>query len=440
MKNLFLCAALSLPFLAWAQPENDLCADAIDISELFAAEIGIGTSVGPYSNLEATGEQELAAGLVDYWFDTAAGASEPTVDQSIWFKFTGDGHTYQIMTWNCPGSAIYSNDTQLALYTGTCDSLTLVAANDDMQGWWGWWHAVLNFKAEEGVDYWLMADGFNHYDGDPWQGVAQGTFCIGGIGVEPLTEHTECSASRNIDALFESTSASTPGFIGPFDDTEGASGIGTNTEADMLGAECWTDGYDDGSVWFSWTGDGNSYTVTHSQCQEGDETFVYYFAWDSQMALYRGDCGELVPMACSEDINFDEGWYWSQVGFDSEEGEQYYLRFDGYHWTNAGYEWSAEGAFCLRADMGNVNTTDEHVNELVLDVYPNPAMDRITVSWSGSESMADVRVFNMAGKEVAFWPTVRRGTQHALDLPSGFYTLQIETADARTTKQLQILK
>ena len=55
MKNLLLLTALSLPYLAWAQPENDLCADAIDINELFAAEIGVGTSVGPYSNLEATG-------------------------------------------------------------------------------------------------------------------------------------------------------------------------------------------------------------------------------------------------------------------------------------------------------------------------------------------------------------------------------------------------
>ena len=67
-------------------------------------------------------------------------------------------------------------------------------------------------------------------------------------------------------------------------------------------------------------------------------------------------------------------------------------------------------------------------------------MNRVTVSWSGTESMADVRVFNMTGKEVAFWPMVRRGAQHALDLPSGFYTLQIETAEARTTKRLQILK
>ena len=94
------------------------------------------------------------------------------------------------------------------------------------------------FQSGRRVDYWLMADGFNHYDGDPWQGVAQGTFCIGGIGVEPLTEHTECSASRNIDALFEATSASTPDSSDLSMTRKG--GIGTSLEADMLGTECWT--------------------------------------------------------------------------------------------------------------------------------------------------------------------------------------------------------
>ena len=66
-------------------------------------------------------------------------------------------------------------------------------------------------------------------------------------------------------------------------------------------------------------------------------------------------------------------------------------------------------------------------------------MDRVTVSWSGSESMADVHVFNMAGKEVAFWPMVRRG-RNTPWIVFRFYTIQIETADARTTKRLQILK
>lgn len=441
MKNLFLCAALSLPFFAWAQPGNDLCSNAVDISEVLMGDIGEQISVGPYANLEATGEPELANDLTGFWFDNASGASMPSVDQSVWFRFTGDGNTYQFITWICPGSAFYSNDLQLALYTGSCDSLSLVTANDDMQVWWGWWHSVLNFTAEEGVDYWLMADGFNHYDGDDWQGVGQGTFCLAGMQLEPLTDHVTCDASRNISSLFEETSASAPGFIGPFDDTELGSGIGMNPEADMLGTECWNDGVDDGSVWFSWTGDGNSYTISHSQCQEDlSDTWTYYFAWDSQMALYRGDCGELVPIACSEDIDFDGNQFWSQIGFNSEEGEEYHLRFDGFHWTAAGLEWSAEGAFCLRADAGSVSNTSDIAEAFVIDAYPNPARDQITISWSGHEAVADVRVFDPAGKEAAFWPSARRGSHHTFNLPSGFYTLQIETDDARTTKRLQVLK
>lgn len=441
MKNLLFCATLSLPFLAWAQPDNDFCSDALDISEILMGDIGEQISLGPFVNLEATGEPELADDLAGFWFDIAPGASSPAVDQSVWFKFTGDGNTYQIFTWSCPGSAFYSNDLQLALYAGSCDNLSLVTANDDMQVWWGWWHSVLNFTAEEGIEYWLMADGFNHYDGDEWQGVGQGTFCLAGMQLEPLTDHITCDASRNISALFEETTASSPGFIGPFDDTELGSGIGMNLEADMLGTECWNDGVDDGSVWFSWTGDGNSYTVSHSQCQEDlTETWLYYFSWDSQMALYRGDCAELVPIACSEDLNFDENQFWSQIGFDSEEGEEYHLRFDGFHWTAAGFEWSAEGAFCLRADAGSVNNAPDQTETFVIDAYPNPARNQITISWSGDEATADIRVINPAGKEAAFWPSVRRGSEHTFDLPSGFYTLQIETSKTRSTRHLQILR
>lgn len=427
--------------MALAQPENDLCSGAIDITDLFTPGIGEGASVGPYSNLDATGDSTLAADLVDFWFDIAPGTSEPSVDQNIWFKFTGDGNVYQIMTWNCPGSAIYSNDTQMALYTGTCDSLNFVLGNDDMQPWWGWWHSWMNFKAEEGVDYYLMIDGFNHYEGGTWEGVAQGSFCIGGIQVEPMTDHVACESSRAIDELFEATTASTPGFVGPFDDSPSGSGIEMNPDADMLGTECWTDGVDDGSVWFSWTGDGNPYTITHSQCQEGDETFVYYFAWDSQMALYKGDCGELVPIACHEDLDFDEGWYWSQIGFDSEEGETYYLRFDGYHWENQGYEWKASGAFCLRADLGNINGMEEaDLTDLVIDAYPNPAANTLTLSWSGADFTADVQVFDMTGKQVASWPNVQRGSQQQFDLPNGFYTLQINTDDTAGVTRLQVLR
>ena len=272
MKTKFtlLTGMILLGNIAFAQPANDICDDAIDISELLTGEIGAGAELGTYSNVDATGEPELAADLVDLWFDAAAGQTEPSIDQSVWFRFTGDGGVYQMITGNwCAGSAMYADDTQMALYSGACDDLTLVTANDDMAYmWaseWGWWYSFLNFKAEEGVEYWLMVDGYNHYQGNAFQGVSVGSFCLGAINVEPMTDHTACADARNIDALFGDTSGNSPGYIGPFDDTEIASGIGMNPDADMLGTECWQDETDDGSVWFSFTGDGNPYTVVHSR-------------------------------------------------------------------------------------------------------------------------------------------------------------------------------
>ena len=75
-------------------PENDLCMDAIDINEIFSTETGEQLNVGPFSNVDATGESELAADLVDDWFDPLEGESLPSVDQSVWFRFTGNGETY----------------------------------------------------------------------------------------------------------------------------------------------------------------------------------------------------------------------------------------------------------------------------------------------------------------------------------------------------------
>ncbi|HAD22275.1 MAG TPA: hypothetical protein DCF87_09225 [Opitutae bacterium] len=437
-----LCLALFTTD-AIAQPENDFCTDAIDISDLLTGEIGVGADLGPFSNIDATGEADLAANLSDVWFDVAAGEEEPSVDQSVWFKFTGDGGVYQMATGNwCPGSAMYANDTQVALYSGGCNSLNLVAANDDMMYLWdsnqGWWYSIINFRAEEGVDYWLMVDGFNHYQGNTFQGVSVGNFCLHAVKLEPTTEHTVCNNARNIDAMFDATSAANPGFMGPFDDSEIGSGIGMNPDADMEGTECWEDATDDGSVWFSFTGDGNPYTVTHSQCGPEADYMAYYFGFDSQMVIYKGECGELVPIDCSEDINPDEGQWWAQVGFDSEEGTEYYLRFDGFHWDNDFYDWSAEGSFCLRADLGNINGISESDAALVTDVYPNPSEGTVTFSWSGNDSTADIYIVDVTGKTIASLLNVTRNEQHNLDVSPGHYIVQIITNTTSGTSRLQI--
>ena len=72
-------------------PSNDLCTNAIDINEIFSAEVGTQIATGPFSNEGATGEQELAADLTGSWFDPMDGETDPSVDQSVWFRFTGTG-------------------------------------------------------------------------------------------------------------------------------------------------------------------------------------------------------------------------------------------------------------------------------------------------------------------------------------------------------------
>ena len=93
--------------------------------------IGVQQTSDTYTNIDATGEPELADALQGFWFDQDSAGNDVSVDQSVWFTMQGDGGTYQIVTTNCAGAAFYSNDTQMALYKGSCDALELVLANEN---------------------------------------------------------------------------------------------------------------------------------------------------------------------------------------------------------------------------------------------------------------------------------------------------------------------
>ena len=403
-----LFSAMLFAFAANAQaPVNDVCSGAIDLSGMLGNGIGAQQTSDTYSNMDATGEPELADALEGYWFDADSLGNAVSVDQSVWFKMQGDGGTYQIVTTNCAGAAFYSNDTQMALYKGSCDSLELMLANDDLMFLWdanyGWYYSWIDARLEDGEEYYLMVDGYNWNDGNNFQGVAQGTFCIAVTETTNMGDHNACSGALGIDEIFE-PNGDNLSYVGPFDGTAGGSGIAPNENAEPLGIECWADGPDasgneDASVWFKFTGDGESYTISHTYCD--DDNTVWWFGWDSQMALYKGVCGELVPVACSEDYSTDDNQWWAEVGFDSEEGVEYYLRFDGFLWEYEGATWTANGAFCLEAFPGNVNGMNE-LEAVALDVFPNPSAGRhVSLSWPGSESVADVAVFDLTGRQVA---------------------------------------
>ena len=444
-----LCTLFSVMLFtlsAAAQLPNDVCSGAIDLSDMLGNGIGVRQTSGSYSNIDATGEPELAAALEGSWFDSDSLGNAVSVDQSVWFKMQGDGGTYQIVTTNCAGAAFYSNDTQMALYKGSCDDLELMMANDDLMYLWdanyGWYYSWVDARLEEGEEYYLMVDGFNWNDGDIFQGVAQGTFCIAVTETTNMGQHNACSDALGIDEIFEPNGANLS-VVGPFDGTPEGSGIVPNENAELLGIECWADGPDgsgneDASVWFKFTGDGQSYTISHTFCD--DDNAVWWFGWDSQMALYKGVCGELVPVACAEDFSTDDNQWWAEVGFDSEVGVEYYLRFDGFLWEDNGITWTANGAFCLQAFPGNVNGMEE-LEAVSLDVFPNPSVGgHVSLSWPGSESVADVAVFDLTGRQVAGLTQVVRNERVHLDLPFGTYIVKMRTETSSSTTQFQVVR
>ena len=95
MKRMLLCTvALVFSAACWGQaPANDLCDQAIDLTEHLGFDIGDLQTTESFSNLDATGEPDLAVALSDIWGDDDSLETGASVDQSVWFPFNGDGHT-----------------------------------------------------------------------------------------------------------------------------------------------------------------------------------------------------------------------------------------------------------------------------------------------------------------------------------------------------------
>jgi len=167
---LILCLFASIPAIG----QNDDCANAIDISNLLGGAIGQVNTSGQFDNSSATpGADDPATGF-ECWLDGIATGVDPvpSIENSVWFTFAGDGNTYTITATDCGGTANpYNNDTQFALFSGSCGSLVSVDCNDDAPfvAAGGPWPSQVSFPTVAGTDYILLVDG--------WSGTS-GNFCF----------------------------------------------------------------------------------------------------------------------------------------------------------------------------------------------------------------------------------------------------------------------
>ncbi len=155
----------------------------------------------------------------------------------------------------------------------------------------------------------------------------------------------ECAGAVDLTLLFGQP-ANVPQVSGLYDNT-----TATVDPSDPAAPACWFDGVTatlpavpkiDGSMWYTFTGDGNTYNIQTVPCTAGAE---YIDGGDTQMAIYTGDCGTLgTPILCNEDLT---GAVDFRAGLEIETvaGTDYRMLIDG--WSDENGVVSL-GKFCVQ--------------------------------------------------------------------------------------------
>lgn len=133
-------------------PPGNSCIDANDITALFGQAVDVPQRSSIWDNTTYTVDPSDPETGTDCFFDAR--------ENPIWFTFTGDGNRYRISTTtDSLETPIPAGDTQMAIYTGACGSLTPLACSEDEDEGAGLFNASLEIDTEAGVVYSVLIDG-----------------------------------------------------------------------------------------------------------------------------------------------------------------------------------------------------------------------------------------------------------------------------------------
>ncbi|KAA3625663.1 MAG: T9SS C-terminal target domain-containing protein [Bacteroidetes bacterium] len=151
-------------------PANE-CEDAVDLSALMGQGINNPQTSPSWNNSDATTEGDPEEGWECFGEPDGSG-SGPSLENTVWYTFIGDGEVYEIRTTDCGGEIsdyIDFGDTQMAIYAGSaCNDMIPVACNDDIEGTppEGPYPAGLVLETIAGQQYFMLVDGFAGSDGE----------------------------------------------------------------------------------------------------------------------------------------------------------------------------------------------------------------------------------------------------------------------------------
>jgi hypothetical protein len=263
---------------------NDNCANAIPIS--CGATLS-GTTIG------ATTETVPAA------------CYSTNTSPSVWYTFTGAGDNVTLSL--CSGTTF---DTQLAVFSGTCGSLSCYSANDDGCGS----QSTVTINACLGVTYYVRVSGW---------GNNIGTFQLSMTCTAPTLVNDACCGAINLTC------------------PQTVTGNTSTAGNDALPGGCYIGSAGKG-VWYQFTGNGGSMTV--STCGS---------AFDTQLSVLAGSCSGFSCVGYNDEFCGSQ----SQVTVSTAAGTTYYVCLFGYL--------GASGTFTLNLSCGtpfNNTCSDLEVN------------------------------------------------------------------------------
>jgi len=250
----------------------------------------------------------------------------------------------------------------------------------------------------------------------------------------------QCVGAVSIQNLF-GNGAGNPQTSPVFDNTNAT----TNASDPASGHECFYEeaignpsGLDN-SLWFKFTGDGQHYRITTVQC--GLTGSDYITAGDAQIAVYKGVCGNLVPVDCNEDISAGSANYAARIAdLGAAQSEDYYILIDGCRCIGANSE-LASGQFCIQVEQLTSVANQEPASRNKLVLFPNPTQDRANLQF---ELLANqeigIFITDHLGRPVrTVLPprTLSAGTKNIsvelAGLPSGLYFLVLDKANGKET-------
>ena len=390
-------------------PVNDDCSASMDVNSLLGGAIGEAQVSTILTNENASSANDPSNGFACFGEPDGSG-SAPSLENTVWFSFTGDGAAYTIETNNCNGTAtnyIPDGDTQMAIYSGICDFFTPEACSEDSEfATPDDYYAGIDFQTVMGQSYLIMIDG---YAG------AQGEFCLS-FTRQPLA-NDDCEGAEDLNPIFGG-SQNQPVVSGAYSNTGATVSTDDPNPNDEI-VLCWAGNPTlSHTVWFSFTGDGDEYLLETTNCAGATD---YITDGDTQMAIFTGDCGDFTQVACNEDgPNATDTEYPAGIQLTTEVGVEYFVMIDGFE--------AGEGQFCLQATSLSPDGLND-INSFKFDVFPNPAHDRFTID--APKSIVAATLTNVLGQEVkAFeFAASQRLELNVSDLDAGIYILQLRTSE-----------